>query len=87
MRDGSSSNGGEATDGVRQKSGHIVRIGTALGTFVVEIINDFGPIADPLTADIERSVIACLRAHRKLGDELATVDIQRGELDFETHQL
>jgi hypothetical protein len=69
------------------KGGRIVRIGTALGTFMVEIVNDLGPVADPLTSDVERSVIACLRAHRHIVSEMTTIDVQRGELDFETFEL
>jgi len=69
------------------KGGKVVRIATALGTFSVEIVNDMGPVADPLTADVERSVINCLRAHRHLARETAVVEIQRGELDYRVLEL
>jgi hypothetical protein len=63
-----------------------VRISTALGTYAVEILNDFGPIADGLTAAIERAVLAQLHAHRHLAEELATVEIQRAEFDYEARE-
>ena len=64
-----------------------MRISTALGTYVVEIINDLGPAADPLTGDLEQCVIACLRAHVKIGPEMRDVDVQRGDLELETLRL
>jgi hypothetical protein len=67
--------------------GRIVRISTALGTFVVEIVNDLGSVADPLTADVERGVVECLRAHRHLAREMDTLEIQRGDLDYEVVDL
>jgi hypothetical protein len=73
--------------GSRQEGGRIVRIATALGTYVVEIVNDLGPIADPLTAEVERAVIECLRVHRHLAGEMVTVEIQRGSLDYRVLDL
>jgi hypothetical protein len=70
-----------------RKSGRIVRIGTALGSYLVVIVNDLGPVADCLTREIEREVIERLRAHRDIAPEMATVDVQRGELDYESHDL
>lgn len=69
------------------KGGTIVRIATALGTFTVDIVNDMGPIADGLTADVERSVIECLRAHRNLARETTVAEIQRGQLDYRVVDL
>jgi hypothetical protein len=46
-----------------------------------------GPVADTLTADVERSVIECLRAHRHLARETAVAEIQRGELDYRVLDL
>jgi hypothetical protein len=70
-----------------RKGGRVVRITTALGTFVVEVVNDLGPIADALTADVERCVVECLRAHRHLTREMAEVELQRGDLDYELLDL
>ena len=47
-----------------RKSGRIVRIGTALGSYLVVIVNDLGPAADCLTREIKREVIDRLRAQR-----------------------
>jgi len=69
------------------KSGSIVRVSTALGSFAVEILNDFGPIADALAAEIEAAVLGRLRAYRHLGDEMATIDIQRAEFDYEVREV
>jgi hypothetical protein len=71
----------------QQKSGRIVRIGTALGSFLVVIVNDLGPAADPLAGEIERDVIDRLRAHRHIAEEMAIVDLQRGDLDYELIHL
>jgi hypothetical protein len=68
------------------KSGSIVRVSTALGSFVIEIINDVGPIADALAAEIESAVLERLRAHRHVAAEMGTVDIQRAEFDYETRE-
>jgi hypothetical protein len=70
-----------------QKSGSMVRIGTGLGLFVVEIRNDLGPVADGLADAVEASVLSLLREHRGLVEEMRTVDIQRAEFDYEMHQL
>jgi hypothetical protein len=69
------------------KSGHIVRIATALGSFLVIIVNDLGPAADGLAREIESEVIGKLRAHRDLVEEMSTVDVQRGDLDLSSIQL
>jgi hypothetical protein len=69
------------------KGGKVVRIATALGTFTVEIVNDMGPVADALTADVERSVVKCLRAHRHLTKETAVAEVQRGDLDCRVIEL
>jgi hypothetical protein len=60
-----------------------VRISTALGTFVVIVVNDLGPAADALTNEIERDVLGRLRAHRSLAPEMNTVEVQRGDLATE----
>jgi len=75
------------TSAGQQKSGRIVRIGTALGSFLVVIVNDLGPAADSLSGEIERYVIDRLRAHRHIAEEMAVVDLQRGELDYELIHL
>ena len=77
----------DAHDAGPHKSGRIVRIGTALGSYLVVIINDLGPAADCLTGEIEGDVIDRLRAHRHIAPEIATVDVQRGELDYESIDL
>jgi hypothetical protein len=71
----------------RCKSGRVVRIGTALGSYLVVIVNDLGPVADGLTREIEGGVLDRLRAHRHIAPEMATVDLQRGELDYESIDL
>ena len=63
--------------------GRIVRISTALGTYVVEVVNDLGPAADVLTREIEEDVLRRLRAHRSITDEMNSVEVQRGELEAE----
>jgi len=70
-----------------RRSGRVVRIGTALGSFLVEIVNDVGPAADPLTAAVERCVIECLRVHKHVVPEMEVVDLQRGDLDYEAFEL
>lgn len=65
----------------------VIRIATALGAFGVEIVNDVGPVADPLVADLERAVVACLRTHRHLMAEMASVEVQRGDLDYQVIDL
>src|SRR3954468_7326525 len=84
-RDGGSNDVDPRAD--KHAGGQIVRIATALGTFTVEIVNELGPAADPLTADVERSVLDCLRAHRHLVRETAVAEIQRGQLDSRTVEL
>lgn len=69
------------------KSGSMVRVTTALGSFAVEILNDFGPLADALAAEIEAAVLGRLRAYRHLGEEMATIDIQRAEFDYEVREV
>ena len=65
----------------------VVRIATALGALGVEIVNDVGPVADPLVADLERAVVECLRNHRHLVREMASVEVQRGNLDYQVIDL
>jgi hypothetical protein len=65
------------------KSGTLVRIGTALGSFVVEIRNDVGPIAGVLADEIEQAVLALLSEYRHLIDEMASVEIERATFDYE----
>jgi hypothetical protein len=79
----------EPTEPARSKhdGGSVVRISTALGTFTVEIVNEMGPIADALTADVERATIACLRAHRHLARETAVAEVLRGELEYRGIEL
>jgi hypothetical protein len=62
--------------------GRVVRIGTALGTFVVEIVNELGLVADELADEIEQCVLDRIKAHRDLVAEMSTVEVQRGELDY-----
>jgi hypothetical protein len=69
------------------KSGSMVRVSTALGSFAIEILNDFGPLANALAAEIEAAVLGRLRAYRHLGEEMATIDIQRAEFDYEVHDV
>ena len=70
-----------------EKNGMIVRIATALGSFLVVIVNDLGTVAGPLAEEIEIGVIESLRKHRHIVAEMATIDVQRGELDFESIQF
>jgi hypothetical protein len=81
------SRGNGHADAESRSGGRVVRIATALGTFSVEIVNDMGPIADALTAAVELSVVECLRAQRHLASEMATVEIQRGLLDYQVVEL
>jgi hypothetical protein len=85
----SAGNGLTAHDsaGGKHKGGRVVRITTALGTFVVEIVNEVGSIADPLTVEVELAVVECLRAHRHVAREMAVVEIQRGDLDYQVIDL
>jgi hypothetical protein len=69
------------------QSGTMVRIGTALGSFVVEIRNDLGPVADPLAREIEEAVLYNLRNHQRVAGELRTVDIQRATFEYEVREL
>jgi hypothetical protein len=69
------------------QSGTMVRIGTALGSFVIEIRNDLGPVADDLAHEIEAAVLDNLRTHQRVAGELRTVDIQRATFEYETRDL
>lgn len=68
-------------------SGTMIRISTALGSFVVEIRNDLGPVADDLAAEIEQGVLHSLRTHQRVAGELRTIDIQRAEFAYEEREL
>ena len=69
------------------RGGRVVRIATALGAFGVEIVNDVGVMADPLATEIELAVIECLRRHHQLMPEMASAEVQRGELDYQLIEL
>ena len=69
------------------KSGRIVRVTTALGTFVVEILNDLGPLANGLSDEIELAVVDKIKSHQHISAEMNTVEIQRGDLDYEIHEI
>jgi hypothetical protein len=69
------------------KSGTMIRIGTALGSFVVEIRNDLGPVADLLAREIEDAVLFHIKTHQRLAGECRTVDIQRATFDYEVREL
>src|SRR4051794_11406349 len=69
MRDTSSGGNGHG----KSDGGRVVRISTALGTFVVIIVNDLGPAADALTREVEQDALSRLHAHRSLAAEMNTV--------------
>jgi hypothetical protein len=79
MQDQSSSGNGRGAP----ETGHVVRISTALGTYVVVILNELGPAADDMTREIEQDVLRRLRCHRGITPEMNTVEVQRGELAAE----
>jgi hypothetical protein len=77
----------ESPEGSPYKSGKIVRVATALGTFVVEILNDLGPLADGLSAEIEQAVVDRIKSHQHISAEMNTVEIQRADLEYEIHEI
>jgi hypothetical protein len=80
MQEHSSSSGnGRGT----HEAGNVVRISTALGTYVVVVINELGRAADGMTREIEQDVLRRMRSHREITQEMNTVEVQRGELATE----